>query len=40
LVLENRSQILEMGIKAQEHAARYTWDKYATTIINGLANFV
>jgi glycosyltransferase involved in cell wall biosynthesis len=38
--LENRSQILEMGIKAQEHAARYTWDKYATTIINGLANFV
>ncbi len=37
--LENRSQILEMGIKAQEHAARYTWEKYAQTIIDELVDF-
>jgi glycosyltransferase involved in cell wall biosynthesis len=37
--LENRSCISEMGEKAKHHAAKYTWEKYATTIINGLANF-
>jgi glycosyltransferase involved in cell wall biosynthesis len=37
--LENRLQIVEMGIKAQEHAAQYTWDNYAETIIDELVEF-
>lgn len=37
--LENRHLISEMGIKAQEHAARYTWEKYAETIIDELVQF-
>lgn len=38
--LENRLLIPEMGMKAQEHAAKYTWEKYARTIINELTTIV
>ncbi|RKS13305.1 glycosyltransferase family 4 protein [Flavobacterium sp. 120] len=38
--LENRADIPEMGKKAQVHAAQYTWDKYAETIVNGIADFL
>lgn len=38
--LDNRVAIPEMGKKAQEHAAQYTWDSYAETIVKGLADFL
>jgi glycosyltransferase involved in cell wall biosynthesis len=38
--VENRSYIPEMGKKAQTHAAKYTWEKYAGTIIDGLTQFL
>lgn len=38
--LKHRSRIPEMGKKAQEHAALYTWDKYAETIVDGLTDFL
>jgi len=34
--LKNRAEIPEMGRKAHEHAAKYTWEKYARTIISEL----
>ena len=34
---ENKSQIAKMGEKAKNHAAKYTWEKYADTIYNALA---
>jgi glycosyltransferase involved in cell wall biosynthesis len=37
--LENRHLISEMGIKSQEHAGKYTWGKYAETIIDELVQF-
>ena len=38
--VEHKSRIPEMGKKAQEHAAHYTWDKYAETIVDELATFL
>ncbi|WP_369765676.1 glycosyltransferase family 4 protein [Flavobacterium sp. WC2429] len=37
---ENRDRIPAMGKKAQEHASQYTWDKYAETIVDELADFL
>jgi glycosyltransferase involved in cell wall biosynthesis len=37
--LENRHLISKMGRNAQEHAAKYTWEKYAETIIHELVGF-
>jgi len=34
--LENRDSISEMGLKAQRHAANYTWPKYGSTIVKAL----
>jgi glycosyltransferase involved in cell wall biosynthesis len=38
--VENRSEIKEMGIFAQQHAAKYTWDGYANSITQAIkSNF-
>lgn len=37
---ENRSAIPQMGRLAQEHAAKYTWEKYGSEIIEGLNEYV
>ncbi|MVN92774.1 glycosyltransferase family 4 protein [Mucilaginibacter aquatilis] len=31
--LENRDKIQHMGLRAQQHAAAYTWEKYASNIL-------
>jgi len=38
--LENRSKIQEMGQRAQQHAAKYTWDNYANSITNSIKTFL
>ena len=38
--LENRSKIKEMGQRAQQHAAKYTWDNYATSITTTIKTFL
>ena len=35
---DNIDKIQEMGIKAQQHAATYTWENYVKTIIEGIIN--
>ena len=35
---DNIDKIPEMGIKAQQHAATYTWERYVNTIIKGITN--
>lgn len=35
-LLDNRAATIEMGIKAKQHAAEYTWKKYGDSIINTL----
>jgi glycosyltransferase involved in cell wall biosynthesis len=35
-LLDNRAATIEMGIKAKQHAAAYTWKKYGDSIINTL----
>jgi len=35
-LLDNRAAAVEMGIKAKQHAAAYTWQKYGDSIINTL----
>ena len=34
--LENKSKIPEMGKMAQEHAAKYTWERYGSKIVESL----
>lgn len=34
--LENRDKINAMGLKAQQHAATYTWEQYANQIISAI----
>ena len=34
--LDNRAMIPEMGIAAQQHAAKYTWENYGSIIVNSL----
>lgn len=34
--LDNRSLIPDMGVAARQHAAKYTWDNYASIILNRL----
>lgn len=36
--LDNRNKVYEMGIMSQAHAANYTWDNYAQTIVSALQN--
>jgi glycosyltransferase involved in cell wall biosynthesis len=38
--IENRSQIADMGKKAQIHAAKYTWTNYSEKIVSELADFL
>jgi glycosyltransferase involved in cell wall biosynthesis len=38
--LENRSKIQEMGLNAQQHAAKYTWDNYANSITTSIKTFL
>lgn len=35
-LLHNRAAAMEMGIKAKQHAAAYTWKKYGDSILNTL----
>jgi glycosyltransferase involved in cell wall biosynthesis len=35
-LLENRPETIEMGIKAKQYAAEYTWKKYGDTIISAI----
>ncbi len=37
--LDNRSAIPQMGIRAQQHAATYTWESYGSVIVNNLTQF-
>ena len=37
--LDNRAMIPEMGIAAQQHAAKYTWENYGSIIVNSLKSF-
>jgi glycosyltransferase involved in cell wall biosynthesis len=34
--LQNRSLISDMGLRAQQHAAAYTWESYGSIIVNAL----
>ncbi|MFN3588952.1 MAG: glycosyltransferase family 4 protein [Spirosomataceae bacterium] len=34
--LANRDQLVEMGVKAKNHASNYTWEKYGETIVSKL----
>lgn len=38
-MLENRAATLEMGKKAKQHAAEYTWKKYGDSIIHAIKNY-
>lgn len=38
--LENRSKIPLMGKMAQEHASKYTWEKYGDTIVTEIHNTI
>ena len=38
-LLDNRAAILEMGIKAKQYAAEYTWKKYGDNIISTIRTF-
>lgn len=38
--LENRKSIPEMGVKAQAHAAGYTWERYGDSISNELIHYL
>jgi glycosyltransferase involved in cell wall biosynthesis len=38
--LENRSKIQGMSKRAQQHAAKYTWDNYANSITNSIKTFL
>ncbi|MDB5011330.1 MAG: group 1 glycosyl transferase, partial [Mucilaginibacter sp.] len=37
--LENRSSISSMGRRAQNHAAKYTWEGYGSKIVSALLDF-
>jgi glycosyltransferase involved in cell wall biosynthesis len=38
-LLDNRSATMEMGNKAKQHAAEYTWKKYGDSIISAIQTF-
>lgn len=38
--LENRSEIPGMGVLAQKHAAKYTWERYGNEVVSSVINFI
>jgi glycosyltransferase involved in cell wall biosynthesis len=38
--LDNRSKIAAMGRMAQQHAAKYSWEKYGSTIVESLKKYI
>ncbi|GAC1426329.1 MAG: hypothetical protein NVSMB7_02790 [Chitinophagaceae bacterium] len=39
-MLDHRGEIKEMGRKAKQHAAKYTWKKYGDTIISAIRDYI
>lgn len=38
--LDHRAEIQAMGQRAQQHAATYTWERYGTTVVDSIQNFL
>lgn len=38
--LDHRSEVPAMGRRAQEHAASYTWERYGTTVVDSIHDFL
>jgi hypothetical protein len=39
-MLDNRAETKEMGKKAKQHAAEYTWKKYGDNIIDAIRDYI